>query len=205
MNKNYIRILIRLTFLLLLPIMTLNCKKQNSVYSIQDSFKPWVIFQKGSYWVYLNEVNHTIDSTYIDKSPTSFYTPPAPASIQYEEVTFTYSSGFLKKMYVSSGKDVPYCILGDYIDDTRALSARIIDNSSIQVSESCWLVEKIDTVVINNKVFTNVLHTRDTNNHPSSLSVKDFYFMKDVGLIKYSIKTPNIEGTWSLMRWHCIL
>jgi len=33
---------------------------------------------------------------------------------------------------------------------------------------------------------------------------KDYYFAKNIGLLKFSIKTPNIDSTWSILRWHIV-
>jgi hypothetical protein len=56
--------LIHLTYLLNVLIITFiilfSCKKTTPIYYIQPEFKQWVLFQKGSYWIYLNEKKLTI-------------------------------------------------------------------------------------------------------------------------------------------------
>ncbi len=185
-------------------LLTLGCKKQTTTYYIQDSFKPWTLFQKSSYWIYLNEKRNSPDSAFIENQPFSYFTPPSPATLQYEVINYTYSNCFINDAAIIAGRSSPYYALVDFFSSSHVLSAGMLDNTSNKASESCWLVERIDTLIINNNIFTNVLHTRDTNNYPPSLCVKDYYFVKNIGLIKFSIKTPKYDTTWSLVRWNVI-
>jgi hypothetical protein len=89
----------------------------------------------------------------------------------------------------------------------------LTNNYSLGNSTSNWLsaycryVEKIDTLVLNNNKFVDVIHTRssDNNRYPYYENcLNDYYFARNIGLIKYSVQTDTYDSTWSLVRWHTI-
>ena len=196
----------RFILFIVLLIFVFSCNKSSTTtYYISDSFKAWSLFQPGSYWVYLDEKKQMPDSIYLDSKPISYFTPPKPASIQYEIIDYQISNGFLNYAAIECGENGSNLGLSDfYSNDSYALSTGVIDNTMTMVSENCRLIERLDTMVINNYKFTNVIHTRDTNNFLTHIWRKDYYFAKNIGLLKFSIKTPKTDSTWSILRWHII-
>jgi len=202
-----------LTFMKLLAYLFISlctllysCKKNStSVDYIDNSFKPWALFQKGSYWVYLDEKAQIIDSTYINMQPLTYLSPPAPASHQYECITYNISNSFIKTCVLNADGNNPFLNFWDFNSDNEVLDNYSANGNHTQnYSTGFSLVEIIDTVIINSKVFTNVVHTKDTNNYYLHRWRKDYYFAKNIGLLKFSIKTDAIDSTWSLLRWHTI-
>ncbi len=192
-------------FSCLLILFSFGCEKQNTKYYIQDSFKQWVLFQKGSHWVYLNEKSQVLDCTFISKPPVTYMTPPEPASIQHEELIYSFTSGFLVNGYLESGRMKNIYFLGDFLSSSHALTAAMINNSSSKpFFDNCWLIERIDSLIINNVIFNDVIHTRDSNEIHADFCIKDYYFVKNIGLIKFSITTAEFDSTWSLVRWKVV-
>jgi hypothetical protein len=60
---------------------------------------------------------------------------------------------------------------------------------------------KIDTLILNNNKFINVIHTRNVGGDKPGYHY-DYYFAKNIGLIKFSVSTAQYDTTWSLLRWH---
>jgi hypothetical protein len=172
------------------------------VYYIDDSFKQWVLFQPGTYWIYLNEKSNTEDSLFVDSTQSHYFQPPPPTQIQHEGIAYSISNGFISSAVIGCGRNSSYLNLKDFNSDNYALGSGVIYNDLNEISPSCWLIEKIDTFIVNNNKFLNVVHTRDTNNYYPHNHIKDYYFAKNIGLLKFSIKTNTIDSTWSILRWH---
>jgi len=204
--KHFIPMKLLVYLLLSLSILLYSCKKNStSVDYIDNSFKPWALFQKGSYWVYLDEKKQIVDSTYINIQPITFLSPPAPASHQYECVTFNISNSFIKTCVINAGGDNPMLTFWDFNSNNEVLDNYNTNGLGTPLSPiGCSLVEIIDSVVINSNIFTHVVHTKDTNNYYPHQWRKDYYFAKNIGLLKFSIKTDSIDSTWSLLRWHVV-
>jgi hypothetical protein len=190
----------------LLFIIVLSCNKSSTLtIYVADSFKPWSLFQAGSYWVYLDEKKHMTDSTYVDIPPVSWFTPPQPVSVQYEAISYKFSNSFLTVAEIGADNESESGLgYNDFISGGSVLNLYVINQVSNFVSSTCKVIERLDTVTINNHLFTNVIHTRDTNYFLKFRWIKDYYLAKNIGLLKFKIKTPTIDSTWSILRWHVI-
>jgi len=150
-------------------------------------------------WIYYNEQSNKIDSIYIPETPTSWYSPPEPIAIQY--ILIKLSNSFLVQYLISAGPNDPVLSVTDiYSTDRNVFCYAQIVGSSIYASPTCKLVEKLDKYVINNNMFFNVIHTRDSN-FVKPIITKEYYFVQNVGLVQYSIKTTSSDSTWSILRW----
>jgi hypothetical protein len=196
-------------YCLLFLVLVSNCKKKGTTtYYIDNSFKEWVLFQKGSYWVYLNEKRQVQDSTYIIMQPRYGFTPPPSENLDhYEQIYYDVSNSFLKSVAINREPGDSYVSLEFFYPDDGAgftgLNSSITDGTWSGSSNSFKLIEKIDTIFLNSSRFTNVIHTRSTSTYYDNLQ-NDYYFAKNIGLVKFAIKTNTFDSTWSLMRWHVI-
>lgn len=209
-NRNYLKKVFKLILFGVLVFIGLSdCKKnQAGYYDVEGSFKEWVLFQKGSYWIFMNEGNHTTDSTIIRSPPVSWYTPPADENVDhYEEIYFSFKNSFILTEYIWKEPDYSYAAIGCFYPpnaDYRALNSAFINgqsNSGLTVYTT--LVERIDTMLLNNNKFFNVLHTRSIDAGQNYLQ-NDYYFVKNIGLVKFSMKTNAFDSTWSVLRWHIV-
>ena len=188
----------------LLFLIVLSCNKSRTSTSyVPDAFKPWSLFQSGSYWVYLNEKKHVNDSTYIDSPPVSWFEPPQPVSVQHQVISYVFLNSFLTEVDILSG-DSNHAYMGytDFVSGSSVLTLQVVENTTNLVSTTCKVIERLDTLSINHNLFNNVIHTRDTNYFLKFRWIKDYYFAKNIGLLKFKIKTPTIDSTWSILRWH---
>jgi len=195
-------------YCLLFLVLVSSCKKKGtSIYYIDNSFKEWVLFQKGSYWVYLNEKRQVQDSTYINMQPRYGFTPPESENLDcYEQIYYDVSNSFLRSVSINRDPGDSYVSLWVFYPDDAtftSLNSSITDGTWSESSNNFELVEKIDTMLLNNNRFINVIHTRSASTYYDNLQ-NDYYYAKNIGLVKFSIKTNAFDSTWSLLRWHVI-
>jgi hypothetical protein len=182
-------------------------KRKPATYYIDASFKEWVVFKKGSYWVYLNEKRQSEDSTFINMQTRDAISLPGQEGPDcFEGFYYDLSNGFISAVSGQRDYNESYASYSVFFPDEYSMTGLSTANLKIPVDESYHtpiLVEKIDTMFLNNNKFTNVIHTRDTIKFFNNLQ-DDFYFVKNIGLIKFSIRTNSFDSTWSILRWHVI-
>ena len=201
-----IRVVLFLCCLILL--LTGGCKKKETsqILYIDDSFKEWSLFQKDSYWVYLNEVNLTKDSSFVNMDPRSGFSPPPNegATVYYEQIYYELTNSFIKSVKIYRDPNQSDIIFGNYYPSDFALVVLIsgyTNGTWLGSAYYCSFVEKLDTLLVNTNKFTNVIHTRVSNSYYNNMQY-DYYFVQNIGWVKYSVKTNTIDTTWSLVRWH---
>ncbi len=193
---------------LLFIILISGCKKFTpTYYYIDNSFKAWTVFQIGSYWVYLNENSQLPDSTYISAKPDSGYNPPVSQDADhYEFISYQVTNGFYQVAEICKEQSDSYLLLGGFYPRGfwfYVLNSYMTTGPTSISPYSLYVVERLDTLRLNNNLFTNIIHTRDTDYYEGSWK-HDYYFAKNIGLVKFSVKTSAFDSTWSLMRWHVI-
>jgi hypothetical protein len=200
--------IIVIVFLSCFILFFVSCKKEDQNYYVQDSFKEWALFNKGSYWIYLNENNNKLDSCFIKYSPIDYlysenygYTPNK-GGIYYEIISYNVIN--IAEFFLSARIDDSYLLCEGEVGHDFINSYQVSANISQKISETCNVIKRYDTLVINNNQFYNVIYIRDSvpsyiNNH-SSYSVSNYFFARNIGLIKVATR----DSTWSLIRWHTI-
>jgi hypothetical protein len=192
----------KLVFYFALFTIIVGCSKRQSTYYIQDSLKEWTFYKTGSYWIFLNETSQNQDSLFIDEDPTSYFTPPEPTNTQYEIIKYEINNGFLTTGTLSAGmEDNAFFVFSDFQSGGMPLSTWIINGKSSSISTYSWLIKRFDTLTINKTLFYDVIHTRDSSEKGRA---RDYYFVKNIGLVKFSIRTAQFDSTWSLLRWHVV-
>jgi hypothetical protein len=201
------------TLLVLVLVFFFGCKKENkeTYFYVYDSIKDWVYFSEGSYWVCLNEKTNKERSCYLNMIPTHGFAPPAgEGSIHFEGYYYDLTSSLIPWVSITCDPSNSYAELGSFYQSGLgfiALTSGITKNILARTkgcsvdSTPCQLVEIIDTLQLNNNRFFNVIHTRASYQYYGNFQ-NDYYFAKDVGLIKFRIKASSIDTTWSLLRWH---
>jgi len=192
-----------MSFLIALCLFT-NCKKEPIHYTIPDELKQLSVFNKGSYWIYINEKTSVLDSTYVKTDP-DFYTlgiNDKDNSPLYDAVIVTVVSSFLHDYYTQFTSII--------IDFKRSFGTAFeIDakvgqkyGSSHDIFE---LINYFDSISLNNQIYKSVFFTRNTIVHDLVDTIKyDFYLAKNIGLIRLEKKYLNADTTWSLVRYHLL-
>ncbi|HEY5122224.1 MAG TPA: hypothetical protein VIK14_00665, partial [Ignavibacteria bacterium] len=76
-------------YCLLFLVLVTSCKKKGTTtYYIDNSFKEWVLYKQGSYWIYLNEGKGRLDSTFISQAPDDFLSHSDEDNHNYEIITY---------------------------------------------------------------------------------------------------------------------
>jgi hypothetical protein len=186
------------------------CEKKDENHYIQDSFKEWAQFEKGTYWVYMNENTNEIDSAYIDLSGENYLYSPSYNNVHYETSRYNIrnslgSTNTTVVLYADQDAD-SYLLFEGYLGHIITNSYRATANISNQITSTCRVVRRHDTLLINNQIYSNVIHTRDSSSFNDGIqySISDYYFAKNFGLIKYSFKENSIENKWNLIRCYIV-
>jgi len=95
-------------------LVVIGCTKNRKHYHYFDgTFTAWTLFQQGSYWVYLNDVSHHRDSTYVDIQPRISNNGPGSAGNDYyEQFYYTVKNGFYTSVYAYRAESDNYCKFG---------------------------------------------------------------------------------------------
>lgn len=187
-------------FLILIILINCDCTKNKYVYYINDSIKPWSLFKKGSYWIFYHENTKSLDSTYIGTEENILIQPDSPP--KYENIYIHITSDFINYYRIFRYSGDSYLELSGL----KVLSASVIERSSSVISTECRLINVFDILTINGNNFKNVIQTQYTSIHNNDTTLLNYYFSKNVGLVKMEIKYLNIDSisTRSLVRWHAV-
>ncbi|MCK9423693.1 MAG: hypothetical protein M0Q38_13955 [Bacteroidales bacterium] len=83
-----------------------SCKKTSTLhYVISEEFKAWADFQQGSYWIYYNKINQSIDSTYVTDNylqTLSKDSQNASEQYQYDQITMDFNGNVYQKFKIVS-------------------------------------------------------------------------------------------------------
>jgi hypothetical protein len=200
MNKTF-----SLFAFLFFTLALIGCKKEQAHYTISQDFMKWVYFKEGSYWIYKNEKKGIIDSCYI-ASKALFATSNSEKDLGYlfDFIEMHFNSSFLETGYIRSTPTFDYADY--YTGDWTIGSIRTNINIGQKVKWGDDVYEELafyDTFTLNDSVFRNVIHTRIAYPGYSYDSIiRQYYFSKNIGLIKYEKTELNTDSIWSLMRWH---
>jgi hypothetical protein len=183
----------------LLCCFLLSCNKEAEKYHVPESFKEWALFQSGSYWIYLNENSGKIDSSFIYSGPSTWFYEPAGDGKLYEIISYHISGIGEFRLGAKTDQSI-LLIQGIFPGGTYVLTSLVTSDLSNLVSPTCWVVKRYDSLTVNDQLFFEVIHTRDT----FSNSTNDYYIAKKTGLIKFAIKNSHGDSAWSLVRYHVV-
>ena len=173
------------------------CNKKVEKYYVQNTFKEWSLFQQGSYWLYLNEISGKTDSSYLYSFTSTWFYQPIAEDNLYEMISYRIPN--IGEFRVGARSDYSFfSVQGIFPHGIYILTSWVTSHSSDQVSPTCWVVKRYDSLIVNNQLFFDVIHTRDT----FSNSINDYYVAKKIGLIKFAVKYEHSDSTWSLLRYH---
>jgi len=167
-----------------------NCRKTGSEHlSIPQLEKDLAVFNKNSYWVYLNESTTKLDCTYVNNDPRFYSYTAQDGSSVTDNIVVPFEGNYFFDEYLSGS------FLGILLD------APIVHLNGI-AAYAPNIVERFDSLCVNNNKFLNVYRT-----HYSSLTahydsvILDTYMVPHLGIIKLTKKTLGTDTTLSIVRW----
>ena len=189
--------------LFLLLSVLIGCSKKSGYNEyIPEQLKQYSVFQKGSYWVYLNEATGAIDSSYLSKPPFYLYNDPVndPPQNRYETCDIYFGGNFLSHSFTRTSD---YTI----IFNNGKGSICLYDNFQPGYTQRSFKnLNYFDSLVVNNKTYYHVMNTQYKSwNHPGDTTIYTYYLAKSTGLIKFSLNINHQDTTWSILRYHVIL
>jgi len=197
--------------LLILTFTVIGCKESNESEGSEtiylDSFYNSFKFKTGSYWIYEDSASKNRDSVYVSKVESGFYWNPPPVH---------GGSGtrreFYKLYYMNSKNDDV---------DTDLLENNGIRRNTELEWEICGRryyanmgysgYEKIDSLVINGKMFYDVVKKQILANDFVSGCTNGgfendilFYTAPEFGIIKMEERDNDSITVWKLIRWEIL-
>jgi len=206
-------------------VIIFSCKSKHQIisYPVPDALKKACLFQKGSYWVYLNDSTHLTDSVYLISDPVQ-----GSFNDDFNNIVYYYStllkSGFLSG-YSISGEfvnstsngcpflittyyDIGYCdssfpafiLYDDTLTNHKGTTSYQCGDFKDAVHDNAQFTElgSFSTYKINNLIFNRVLITRSVKQmhfYPSDSDTLDFYFSPGIGLINYIFRGDIVPGS----------
>jgi hypothetical protein len=182
------------------------CTKEGHHYTVSQEFKDYFLFQKGSYWIYKNDSTNGIDSTYLLGVPLHniFPTGENKSDPTIEQYILEFNSDIMLNYHIETyTSDQTYIMM--YIKDSTyafGMISQLIADSNYYLqffAEGYFKVlPTLPSIELNSIIFNNVLQTKFYNDKDSF----NFYFAKNVGLIKIKGKWENKNHSWSLLRYN---
>jgi hypothetical protein len=205
----FIRHEINLSLFIFLGCLLFSCKKEPEFYPISDNFKGWFLFQNGSYWVFQNDSTGTLDSVYLTSTPKSYRVPGSQKSDPILEAIFVqYHSSFFEAIDVVSGISGNDYLSVIFFSTTNEILGLIYNLPVPGTYSRLYLGKGIlfqnllfyPNFELNIKNYNSVYQTRCTNINNYRTDTYNFYFAKNVGLIKLSGTWNDTTRSWSLIR-----
>lgn len=201
-------------FLVILLLIGCGCVPgegdDSTTYYIPDEFKAYIIFPKGSYWIYEEANTKEIDSVYIYRSESNIENGASKLGYNYEKYTSGYKSslseqdsvrGFgypdlndqnlfvYEEFRLNDFTNAPYTF---FSGGSIAQTIKYTSDFAIQY-ESFYTSLKIeDDTYQNVKVFHH-------NINYFSYQSERIYFAENIGIIKRELFNGQ---TWQLKRYH---
>ena len=193
----------------LILLSFLGCKREVQLpyYKINNDFLQYVYFEKGSYWIYKNECNGTHDSCTLIYPPNVWTAKPEGLGYTYEAITTGFISKFLSNSEILATPDFDFAVFEE-MDSHSLISIRTSMSTGQKYTFDGAVIEQValfDSIIINDSIFKNVIHTRVAQ--PNNLKDSIFYsyfFAKNIGLIKFEKRYLNTDTTWSLLRYQVV-
>jgi len=168
-----------------------------------------MIFNNGTYWIYLNEQTGVLDSCFLTKGPlVSYFHRGGYPDDPIDEYCYIGFSGHLLSTTVVTPEDVQIewswwgsvCLRPDF-------SQRIFN---YRVSGDIYkIVQFYDSLKINNNMFKNVINTQLIASQFYVKPIIDtatfsYFLAKNIGIVKLRKQYHQSDTIWSLIRWHVV-
>ncbi len=169
-----------------------NCSKKETepVYYISDELKSYVIFNKGSFWIYQNQngIKDTVSITNLNQVIID-----NPHGQPFEKIFITKSSTITgsEKFFSMCNYD-RYCFYSSSISTPYSFFCCCEPNTKY----SGLTYKGVVDLTIHNDYFPEALYFVSDSTHTKSL--KDLYYAKNIGLIKYNDYENN---EWDLIKY----
>lgn len=195
-------------WILLAISLVTSCKKEVQHYTVTQEFKDYFLFQEGSYWIYKEDSTNVIDSAYLS-GPPQYSVLKTGDKTKWDPTAEQYSVGFqsqiLRGYLLLSGYGGNSLLVGvGSLQYTWGIIDHLSPDTNFYMNSAphgyIKLYPILPTIEINSIIYSDFFHTRFYNDDISC----NFYFSKNVGLIKISGYWENKNQSWSLLRCHIV-
>jgi hypothetical protein len=192
-----------LSFFLLLLLGISGCKKSYDHYTISDNFRTWLDYRRGSYWIFKSENSGKTDSTSVWERTSSTSDAEKGDGYYYDYIDLKLKSQFLHEIYLRGNAGYESAAIttnkADFPEAFR--SGGVIDQVIIWNKGIYQELEPLDTLVLNTRNFYNVRHTRMEGTLQGDTIIREYFFSRYIGVVKFRQKYKSTDSTWTLVRW----
>jgi len=196
--------------------MFFSCRKHDETYYLTDNQKRYANFQKGSYWIYMNDSTLMEDSVYLIKTDGGFSGQQYDGDvISYQGIgcsskslvdtnlTIGIGVGALKNNKAHCSYSFDYCC-----DSTRTtwyvttdfFETKYGDYFGRESAQLKWY----QYFFLNGRNYTSVVEIRFLGYHPN-LDSGTVFIAKDIGILKWQAQFKDSSSeSWSLLRYHVV-
>jgi|WetSurMetagenome_2_1015567.scaffolds.fasta_scaffold09970_3 hypothetical protein len=213
-------------FLLALTILfLLGCTKNDpEYYYIPEDFKQWVVYQPGTYWIYLNEQTGVVDCTYVtgvrNYQEVTGGNGSQETERHYEVITCDCSGSLYAKLSTRAQSEssrpindrailsIPIC--SPNMDDASfsyglLLNPQFIKERRFEEISNYGVKQVYPQEDILGNQFINVYDLRhEWIDYNGDSLVTEAHFAKSTGIIKLRIYKEKFDTTWSLIRYKIV-
>ncbi len=193
-------------------------KESEQSFYIQEDFKPWSIYQPGSYWIYLNEKTGAQDCTWVSAISRQMSYEGGNGSADpvrhHEYVTMTLSGKLFNTITVNGqGSDESFMKINPNAPgfDDVLFSYQLMLNPSFKHYLEVYDIYNVGvravypSETIHGNTFTNVYDLRhEWLNYIGDSLVTEAHLVKNTGIVLYRTYRESKDTTWSLLRWKVI-
>ncbi|MGA3013086.1 MAG: hypothetical protein ABSD71_03510 [Bacteroidales bacterium] len=173
---------------------------------IPQDLKDCLVFKSGSYWVYLNESNETIDSNYVIGEPvySDILAGFGETDSYSQQCKTIYNGSFIDSVIIIQKNYSIYLntFLFSGSESTTFIPGQI---SYIGTKDTLRGLALLDTMTINKKLFQNIYVTQyssvTTNGKPYVCTA---YFVRNLGLIRFDYHYNGNTTRWILLKYKAV-
>jgi hypothetical protein len=207
-SKSRIAILVPGILIIFCMLFPAACKKSSEPFysvipaDIRENF----LFQKGSYWIYQNNLSGRVDSVRIEKDPEfgkeTIYNDDGTVAGYDDRAAFNYVGSIIHScsimtstVYVSTTVSYPSI---DYFTS-------MVPGRSYPYNGIVSYVQHLDSLKINDRTYYDIKHLMHSvvfTNGDSA--IVNALFSRHTGMIQLTSGLNGHDTTWSLLRYHVI-
>lgn len=193
----------RVFFFLLILVCFAGCKKSYNHYSISDDFRTWMDYKRGSYWIYKSENSGKNDSTSVWQRTNGTSDAEKGSGYYFDYIDIRLKSQFAHAVYIRGNENYEStAVTTNEVIMPEALRSNLTINQKVIWNGGTYQeLLRLDTLILNSRSFINVRHVRTGTTLAGDSIVREYFYARGIGMVKFRQQYKSTDSTWSLLRW----
>ena len=180
-----------------------NIRPEKTIY-VSNELKEWAYFNIGSYWIYKDSINNTLDSVYVYKITSAFKTQLALDTNRiYEEITIWFGGYSAVMDWILSGNTIRRVVGVNNVMQIFNLDTTLTVNLPAYGTNKNYSISNFSVLNTNyGNVRCFAFKYLFFNPHQTNFDVYETnYWKKNIGIVKSLYGQPN-SSIRKLLRYH---